>query len=123
MGIIKSMRCEGLYTSIEITDNEVIIGGFKNIPFNLIKEVRLYPILESAPTNGGCLKLVTVDNPGLPERDGHSFHISGTDITSGMVLPLGNCFWFNCLSANMCASINKQADEIKTLIESKMPTK
>ena len=119
MTIMKSMRCEGLSTRIEISDNEVIIGGYKNIPFNFIKEVRLYPILESAPANGGCLKIVTDDNPGLPERDGHSFHIPGTDITSGMILPNGNCFWFNCLSANMCASMNKQVEEIKTLIESK----
>ena len=122
MESIRSMRCEGLNTRIEITDSEVIIGGFKNISISLIKEVRFYPVLETAPSNGGCLKLVTEDNPGLPERDSHSFHIPGTDVTSGMVLVLGNCFWFNCLSSKMCNPINKEVEEIKALIESRMET-
>ncbi len=93
MNTIKSMRCEGLSTRIELTNDEVIIDGWKKVPYNTIQQIKFYPILESAPANGGCLKLVTSDNPILPVRDGHSFNIPETDI-SAIVLSRGNCFWF-----------------------------
>lgn len=119
MEVLRAMHCNGLQSKIEVTEDEVRINGdWKVIPRDSIQAVKLYPVLESAPARGGCLKMVTEDNPGLPERDDHSFHIPGTDITSGMILPKGNCFWFNCLSPGDCADVNEQAEEMKSLIES-----
>ncbi|MDR1134040.1 MAG: hypothetical protein LBL05_07730 [Synergistaceae bacterium] len=104
---------------LELNNNEVIINKEKKIPLNTIQEVIFLPILKNAPVLGGCLKFVTADNPGIPERTSHSFCIPGTKITNGWSGAEGNFFWFNTTSFPEVDLFNKEAEEIKKFIESR----
>jgi hypothetical protein len=118
--ILKEYKCKYYGLRIYVTDEGVVLPGNYFIPFNDIREVILLPILEKGPAMGGCLKFVTDDNPELPIRDWHSFHMPGQSDAQGGYLGKENCFWFNCGYVQECAKFNREVEEIKVFIESKI---
>lgn len=115
---LRSYKCAFFGNRIDVTPDGVALNGWWFIPFGDIREVVAFPVLESAPARGGCLKFVTDDNPSLPVRDEHSFHIPGDRNGRGAFLISENCFWFNCGAPHLCAGVNSAAVEIKTFVES-----
>jgi hypothetical protein len=117
---IAKYKCIGFGMMIEVKPDGVLIAGRYFIPFADIQEVVLLPVLESGPSMGGCLKLVTADNPDLPIRDSHSFHMPGQRDARGAHIGPDNCYWFNSLYTTQCAEVNAKVDEIKQVIEAKV---
>jgi hypothetical protein len=117
---LKTYECRGIHTSIKVTEKGVFLLDSFFIPFEDIQKVVLLPVLEDAPARGGCLKLVTHDNPDIPIRDWHSFHMPGQDTAKGMTLPKDNGFWYNCIMPELCKAANESVEEIKALIESRI---
>lgn len=120
-----SMVDEGIYTKVEVTTTEVILGRVIRIPIASIKDVKLYPMEKGIPAIGGCIKFVTDDNPYLPQRTNLSFDVQGVEhgnstVFSGMSLCLGNCFWYHGLSNEDCTPLNEEAMTIVRAVEELM---
>ena len=114
-------QCPAFGQKISVLQNGVALGNkwniFDFIPFSDIRKAVLQPALENAPSSGGCLKLVTDDNPDLPVRDSHSFHMQGKSEGSKGD---DTCFFYNCFHAKHCIEANAEVEKIKALIESKI---
>jgi len=126
---IMSYKCNAFGNIISVMKNGVLLfgkgAGRCFIHFSDICKVMLFPELEEMCALGGCLKLVTKDNPVLPIRDDHSFYVSGGLSNErvgnkGGKLIFDNCFWFNCMEPNDCAAENAAVEKIKALIETKI---
>jgi uncharacterized membrane protein YhaH (DUF805 family) len=107
------------YSKIQVMDDGVMLAGSYFIPFAEIRDVILLPAMEHVPALGGCIKIVTDDDPDLPIRDDHSFHMPGQGNGKGSSLYLHNAHWYNCLYAGDCLKTNDTANQIRELIISR----
>ncbi|MDR0593262.1 MAG: ankyrin repeat domain-containing protein [Bifidobacteriaceae bacterium] len=111
-------KCSAYGNEISVRAEGVVLSQWWYIPFSDIRETVLLPVLETGPAMGGALKFVTDDNPDLPIRDSHSFHMPGERDRAGVEIGRGNCHWFNCCFVRECRDVNAEMAEIKALVDS-----
>lgn len=101
---------QAFYHALKVDRDGVTLGESNTIPFSQIKKVIHQKILSEAPGLGGWVKIVTDDNPAIPELIGGNHKIQGS--TKDRVGPDDNCMIYCALAEKDCLANRFRVEDI-----------